>query len=555
MVPASGGRWKEEEDGASSGEEGFFDMCGLGTADLADAAADSDGEQEQHAQQRQQEMDAELRRRQIQGQATEERKIQRRALRAQDSVGTAAVLARATAGLATANRAGAPPPVPAPSPHDPRRGGAGCTMELNPFLLYPCLDNGGWYSYENGRARPVCTGLESLGLWFGLGEDRVGRTGRAEEAPGAAAAREGGGREEHEARHEAVYHDDLRVEVEAAAFACGGCGRGACKLCGGAMARTSVDVLVDDSSPEGARVVVCGAEQLEVVMGCCYTPRMVFKHVKHLLSYGTYGFGATVTARADIVESSGGGGGDRRGDEGSATDEAAGAAERRRGFRNDSFEDGAPLVGIELASGMPAGWGGATVGDMLSRGALCPHLRIARVSAAPAAQEGGLAAMATSEAAEEPSFGLGLFATAALPAATFVGEYAGVLRNDEDMQRNDATDLSFSCFYASCFEPGMRLDALTYGNVVRCINHGSGAARNVEFRQVVQHGMVRVAALTTRPVARGEQLLVDYGTRYWTRSGYEPCGLVATAKDSVASSSAVMADGSAASPNHNHNHS
>lgn len=514
-----------EEDGASSGEEGFFDMCGLGTADLADAAADSDGEQEQHAQQRQQEMDAELRRRQIQGHATEERRIQRRALRTQDSAGTAAVLARATAGLATANSAGAPPPVPAPSPHDP---------VLNPFLLYPCLDNGGWYSYESGRARRVCTGLESLGLWFGLGEDRVGRAGRAEEAPGAAAAREGGGREEHEARHEAAYHDDLRVEVEAAAFACGGCGRGACKLCGGAEARV---LQMDGSSPEGARVVVCGAEQLEVVMGCCYTPRMVFKHVKHLLSYGTYGFGATVTARADIAESSGGGGGGDRGDEG-ATDEAAGAAECRRGFRNDSFEDGASLVGIELASGMPAGWGGATVGDMLSRGALCPHLRIARVSAAPVAQEGGLAATATSKAAEEePSFGLGLFATAALPAPAFVGEYAGVLRNDEDMQRNDATDLSFSCFYASCFEPGMRLDALTYGNVVRCMNHGSGAATNVEFRQVVQHGMVRVAALTTRPVARGEQLLVDYGTRYWTRSGYEPCGLVATAKDGVAGSS------------------
>ena len=74
----------------------------------------------------------------------------------------------------------------------------------------------------------------------------------------------------------------------------------------------------------------------------------------------------------------------------------------------------------------------------------------------------------------------------------------------------------------------MRVDALEYGNIVRCINHGQPALCNVEFRAMVVRGMVRIVALTTRPVKLSEQFLKDYGTRYWKAAGYDPCSLVAT---------------------------
>ena len=90
----------------------------------------------------------------------------------------------------------------------------------------------------------------------------------------------------------------------------------------------------------------------------------------------------------------------------------------------------------------------------------------------------------------------------------------------------DPAALSYACFYASLFEPGLHVCAKHCGNVVRCINHSASPSLvNATFEQVVHRGMVRIACITKRSITAGEQLLVDYGAAYWKQAGVEPVQL------------------------------
>ncbi|OQS01317.1 hypothetical protein ACHHYP_01330 [Achlya hypogyna] len=112
---------------------------------------------------------------------------------------------------------------------------------------------------------------------------------------------------------------------------------------------------------------------------------------------------------------------------------------------------------------------------------------------------------------------LGLFAKAAIPPATLVGEYAGVVAVD----RGDGFD-SYGLAYPSVYEDGnMVVSAKEYGNVVRCVNH-SFTAFNCRFASVLVQGMLRVVCITVAPIAAGDQLLVNYGASYWKEAGVVP---------------------------------
>ena len=136
-------------------------------------------------------------------------------------------------------------------------------------------------------------------------------------------------------------------------------------------------------------------------------------------------------------------------------------------------------------------------GDYIDSGWLCPDTKIKRLGA---------------------DLGLGLFADANLSANQFIGEYAGVLQTGADHD-----DYGFS--YRSLNETSLYLSAKHYGSVMRCCNHSS--APNAKFIHVHHAGFARVVCVTTRPVAKNEQIFVSYGDSYWTSMGVTPTDIAA----------------------------
>jgi SET domain-containing protein len=65
------------------------------------------------------------------------------------------------------------------------------------------------------------------------------------------------------------------------------------------------------------------------------------------------------------------------------------------------------------------------------------------------------------------------------------------------------------------FGPHFLIDALIAGNHTRFINHSHDP--NVEACSVFCDGLIQMILRTIRPVAPGEELLMDYGPLYWRR--------------------------------------
>ena len=62
-----------------------------------------------------------------------------------------------------------------------------------------------------------------------------------------------------------------------------------------------------------------------------------------------------------------------------------------------------------------------------------------------------------------------------------------------------------------------RLDAQTYGNEARLINHSDQPNLTAEF--VFSEQAWHVIYVAKRPTRKGEQLLVSYGSEYWEGAG------------------------------------
>ena len=147
---------------------------------------------------------------------------------------------------------------------------------------------------------------------------------------------------------------------------------------------------------------------------------------------------------------------------------------------------------------MPCMWASA-----LDKGQCCSGIYIAKVPALSRLQS-------------VKDAGWGVYASRNLPAACFIGEYAGVVQDQSSW-------CSYACAYQSLYERELGVCAKDYGNVVRCINHSDRP--NVTFRQMIHRDVVRVACVTIRPVLCGEQLLVDYGPSYWAQADFSPVAL------------------------------
>lgn len=100
------------------------------------------------------------------------------------------------------------------------------------------------------------------------------------------------------------------------------------------------------------------------------------------------------------------------------------------------------------------------------------------------------------------SAGLGLFAAEAIPARSFVIEYAGRLLSEDEFQRSRS-------LYLFDIGPKGALDGSPRWNLARYINHSCAPNCTYTIRRK------RVLIRSLRDIAAGEELTYDYGAEYF----------------------------------------
>lgn len=108
----------------------------------------------------------------------------------------------------------------------------------------------------------------------------------------------------------------------------------------------------------------------------------------------------------------------------------------------------------------------------------------------------------------DPYMEYGLFADEKMPAGTFVGEYAGLIRR---LFRNHPEINSYCMQYPTKWWNFNYyvVDALNEGNLLRFANHSDDP--NMEPVCLVDRGLLRMILVTRKPVEKDEQLMFNYG--------------------------------------------
>jgi len=116
------------------------------------------------------------------------------------------------------------------------------------------------------------------------------------------------------------------------------------------------------------------------------------------------------------------------------------------------------------------------------------------------------------------SHGLGTFALRTIPKLTFIGEYtAEVLSNKAgypilELYNHRGLNYGFD------LNADLTLDAAFAGNETRCINDPRGPNSNVEAKTMWVNAEHRIGFYSTKKIQRGQELLLDYGEKYWLES-------------------------------------
>ena len=112
--------------------------------------------------------------------------------------------------------------------------------------------------------------------------------------------------------------------------------------------------------------------------------------------------------------------------------------------------------------------------------------------------------------------GYGVFASEDLPAGTFIAEYTGVV-TPRDQVKNRTWSWRYpirGSFIDSLPSPAS-LDGRLHGNELRFVNHSDDRNTSAIF---VHDGTTWVNCYYARkPIGKGEELLVNYGKRYWKK--------------------------------------
>jgi hypothetical protein len=115
--------------------------------------------------------------------------------------------------------------------------------------------------------------------------------------------------------------------------------------------------------------------------------------------------------------------------------------------------------------------------------------------------------------------GFGVFADRDLTEGEFIGEYGGIVSPADSV-----TDSTYCYKYPSLMlgdeETVLTIDAGNTGNETRFVNHVR--PEHVIHVDEFFNGHWHVVFSVSGPVAKGEQLLIDYGDRYWEGKAEPP---------------------------------
>ncbi len=117
--------------------------------------------------------------------------------------------------------------------------------------------------------------------------------------------------------------------------------------------------------------------------------------------------------------------------------------------------------------------------------------------------------------------GYGCFASTDIPQGNLIAEYVG-----EIIPKNKIASKIWSWKYpckgtfSKKFPKNISINAFKFGNETRFINHGVDSKRNlpnctIEFAYT--NGAWRILYVAKRYINKDEELLVDYGLRYWRK--------------------------------------
>ena len=116
--------------------------------------------------------------------------------------------------------------------------------------------------------------------------------------------------------------------------------------------------------------------------------------------------------------------------------------------------------------------------------------------------------------------GYGTFAESHIAKDQMVGEYTGIV-----MATKEIKDTKYTWDYLAGYdEQGKEfkfsVDAAKFGNEMRFVNHDYQP--NAVMKYIPQGGVWHVVYIASRPIKKGEQILTDYGKRYWAGSRGAP---------------------------------
>lgn len=112
-----------------------------------------------------------------------------------------------------------------------------------------------------------------------------------------------------------------------------------------------------------------------------------------------------------------------------------------------------------------------------------------------------------------PKVGYGVFARERIKKCSYVGEYTGMVRENERIYFAPLNDYCYKYPVIDRLGRFFVIDA-TQGNFTRYINHSYQP--NLEPLYAFIDGFYHLIFRTLRQIAPGEQLLYNYGQGYWT---------------------------------------
>ncbi len=109
--------------------------------------------------------------------------------------------------------------------------------------------------------------------------------------------------------------------------------------------------------------------------------------------------------------------------------------------------------------------------------------------------------------------GYGLFAYQNIANGEIIGEYTGTL--SRDWIKNSIKPNDFKPYLLKYpFNSPFAIDAQDEGNELRFINHSSKNA-NTNRLYIFNGDLLHILFAATRPITRHQQILIDYGEKYW----------------------------------------